>query len=265
MLQLDRAAEAHPQVAHVGAHRLNRTEYANAVRDVLALDVDAIGLNCSTGPEDMRDAIRFLGEFAPMPVHCIPNAGLPLQGPDGETIFPEEPGPLAESLGEFVERYGVSVVGVPKTIDNDLDGTDYTFGFDTAVQIATDAIDRLHTTAESHNRVLIVEVMGRHAGWIACHAGIAGGAEYQALESRYGPPGDAAALEARAARRLAGDGAVLGGAVADEGAQAGRVGGVDESDDGPQQGHRLTRHWPAPSAHGGRSCRYCCAAIQRGP
>ena len=66
---------------------------------------------------------------------------------------------------------GVNVVGVPKTIDNDLAGTDFTFGFQTAVQIATDAIDRLHTTAESHNRVIIVEVMGRHAGWIACYAG----------------------------------------------------------------------------------------------
>ncbi|MCD6728345.1 MAG: 6-phosphofructokinase [Solirubrobacteraceae bacterium] len=72
---------------------------------------------------------------------------------------------------------GVPVVGVPKTIDNDLGGTDVTFGFDTAVQIATDAIDRLHTTAESHNRVLVVEVMGRNAGWIACHAGMAGGAD----------------------------------------------------------------------------------------
>jgi 6-phosphofructokinase 1 len=72
---------------------------------------------------------------------------------------------------------GVPVVGVPKTIDNDLAGTDYTFGFQTAVQIATDAIDRLHTTAESHNRVIVVEVMGRHAGWIAAYAGIAGGAD----------------------------------------------------------------------------------------
>ncbi len=69
------------------------------------------------------------------------------------------------------------VVGVPKTIDNDLNGTDYTFGFDTAVTIATEAIDRLHTTAESHNRVMVVEVMGRHAGWIAIHSGIAGGAD----------------------------------------------------------------------------------------
>ena len=72
---------------------------------------------------------------------------------------------------------GVPVVGVPKTIDNDIGGTDVTFGFQTAVQIVTDAIDRLHTTAESHNRVMIVEVMGRHAGWIATHAGIAGGAD----------------------------------------------------------------------------------------
>jgi 6-phosphofructokinase 1 len=72
---------------------------------------------------------------------------------------------------------GVPVVGVPKTIDNDLKGTDYTFGFQTAVQIATDAIDRLHTTAESHNRVMVVEVMGRHAGFIAAHAGMAGGSD----------------------------------------------------------------------------------------
>jgi 6-phosphofructokinase 1 len=71
---------------------------------------------------------------------------------------------------------GVPVVGVPKTIDNDLNATDYTFGFDTAVHVATEAIDRLHTTAESHMRVLIVEVMGRHAGWIALHSGLAGGA-----------------------------------------------------------------------------------------
>ncbi len=72
---------------------------------------------------------------------------------------------------------GVCVVGVPKTIDNDLAGTDFTFGFHTAVQIATDAIDRLHTTAESHDRVMVVEVMGRHAGWIATYAGLAGGAD----------------------------------------------------------------------------------------
>ncbi|MEO6884710.1 MAG: 6-phosphofructokinase [Jatrophihabitantaceae bacterium] len=75
-----------------------------------------------------------------------------------------------------LHELGVNVVGVPKTIDNDLSATDYTFGFDTAVNIAMEAIDRLHTTAESHHRALIVEVMGRHAGWIALHAGMAGGA-----------------------------------------------------------------------------------------
>jgi 6-phosphofructokinase 1 len=73
-------------------------------------------------------------------------------------------------------EHGFHVIGVPKTIDNDLSATDYTFGFDTAVQIATEAIDRLHTTAESHHRILICEVMGRHAGWIALHSGMAGGA-----------------------------------------------------------------------------------------
>ncbi len=72
---------------------------------------------------------------------------------------------------------GLGVIGVPKTIDNDLGATDVTFGFDTALHVATQAIDRLHTTAESHNRILVVEVMGRHAGWIALHSGIAGGAD----------------------------------------------------------------------------------------
>lgn len=81
-------------------------------------------------------------------------------------------------------EHGWPVVGVPKTIDNDLQGTDYTFGFDTAVSIATDAIDRLHTTAESHNRVMVVEVMGRDAGWIATHAGIAGGAHVIVVPER---------------------------------------------------------------------------------
>jgi len=76
-----------------------------------------------------------------------------------------------------LSQAGVKVVGVPKTIDNDLAGTDFCFGFDTAVNIATDAIDRLHTTAEAHNRVMIVEVMGRDAGWIATYSGIAGGAD----------------------------------------------------------------------------------------
>ena len=81
-------------------------------------------------------------------------------------------------------EHGVPVVGVPKTIDNDLGATDYTFGFDTAVNIAMEAIDRLHTTADSHHRVLVVEVMGRHAGWIAFHAGLAGGANVILIPER---------------------------------------------------------------------------------
>ncbi|MEX1657633.1 6-phosphofructokinase [Streptomyces pseudovenezuelae] len=83
-----------------------------------------------------------------------------------------------DTLGAATElsRQGIKLVGVPKTIDNDVAGTDYTFGFNTAVGIATEAIDRLHTTAESHMRTLVVEVMGRHSGWIALHAGVAGGA-----------------------------------------------------------------------------------------
>ncbi|CAM5533401.1 Pyrophosphate--fructose 6-phosphate 1-phosphotransferase OS=Streptomyces alboniger OX=132473 GN=pfp PE=3 SV=1 [Streptomyces alboniger] len=82
------------------------------------------------------------------------------------------------------DEHGVPCVGVPKTIDNDLSGTDYTFGFDTAVGIATEAIDRLHTTAESHMRVLVCEVMGRHAGWIAIHSGLAGGANVILIPER---------------------------------------------------------------------------------
>jgi len=82
------------------------------------------------------------------------------------------------------EEFQLPVVGVPKTIDNDLSGTDYTFGFDTAVSICTEAIDRLHTTAEAHNRVMVVEVMGRHAGWIAVHSGIAGGADVILIPER---------------------------------------------------------------------------------
>lgn len=84
-----------------------------------------------------------------------------------------------DTLGVAMKLHdgGIPVVGVPKTIDNDLSGTDFTFGFDTAVNIATEAIDRLHSTAESHHRVMVIEVMGRHTGWIAVYSGIAGGAD----------------------------------------------------------------------------------------
>src|SRR6185437_5488711 len=101
---------------------------------------------------------------------------------------------VANRLGPL----GVSAVGVPKTIDNDLSGTDVTFGFDTAVQTATEAIDRLHTTAESHHRVIVCEVMGRHVGWIATYAGIAGGAAEILVPE---VPFDLDAVCARLARR----------------------------------------------------------------
>jgi len=94
-----------------GGKMLLGTDISAVLTTLEALKVDVIGLNCSTGPEDMRDAIRFLGENCPVPVACIPNAGLPLQGPDGETIFPERPEPLADALKEFVERYSVGIVG----------------------------------------------------------------------------------------------------------------------------------------------------------
>ncbi len=98
-------------------------------------------------------------------------------------------------------EHGLPVVGIPKTIDNDLNGTDYTFGFDTAVAIATEAIDRLHSTAESHKRVIVVEVMGRHVGWIATHAGIAGGADVILVPEE---PADLAVVAEQLKRRYAG-------------------------------------------------------------
>jgi 6-phosphofructokinase 1 len=120
-------------------------------------------------------------------------------------------------------EFGLPVVGVPKTIDNDLNGTDYTFGFDTAVHVATDAVDRCHSTAESHNRILVVETMGRHAGWIALFAGIAGGADYILIpEQEVNFDDVAAAVERRRARGknfsviVASEGCELPG-VADEG------------------------------------------------
>jgi 6-phosphofructokinase 1 len=118
---------------------------------------------------------------------------------------------------------GLPVVGVPKTIDNDLNGTDYTFGFDTAVFVATEAIDRVHSTAESHNRIIVVETMGRHAGWIALMSGIAGGADFIFIPEQPVDYDEAAgAIERRRARGksfsviVASEGAELPG-VSDEG------------------------------------------------
>ena len=121
-------------------------------------------------------------------------------------------------------EHGVDVVGVPKTIDNDLGATDYTFGFDTAVNIAMEAIDRLHTTADSHHRVLIVEVMGRHAGWIAVHAGLAGGANVILIPEQ---PFNLERVCELVGRRLEARFAPI--VVVSEGAQP--VGGVPETQD----------------------------------
>ncbi|MEA2355744.1 MAG: ATP-dependent phosphofructokinase / diphosphate-dependent phosphofructokinase [Solirubrobacteraceae bacterium] len=120
--------------------------------------------------------------------------------------------------------HGARVVGLPKTIDNDLGATDATFGFDTALQIASDAIDRLHTTAESHHRNLVVEVMGRHAGWIALHAGVAGGADVILIPER---PFDIDAVCA-AVRRRHERGSYFSIVVAAEGALP--VGGMPEAE-----------------------------------
>jgi ATP-dependent phosphofructokinase / diphosphate-dependent phosphofructokinase len=122
------------------------------------------------------------------------------------------------------EEAGVKVVGVPKTIDNDLGATDYTFGFDTAVNIAMEAIDRLHTTADSHHRVLIVEVMGRHAGWIAFHAGLAGGANVILIPEQ---PFDLDRVCELVGRRLDAHFAPI--VVVSEGAEP--VGGMPEAED----------------------------------
>src|SRR4051794_3861436 len=113
MRETGRVVPIHASVSLLpnGGKMLLGTDIQAVLTILNALDLDVIGLNCSTGPEDMRDAIRYLGENSPVPVACIPNAGLPLQGPNGETIFPEQPEPLSNTLQEFVERYGVSIVG----------------------------------------------------------------------------------------------------------------------------------------------------------
>jgi len=127
---------------------------------------------------------------------------------------------------------GHDVVGVPKTIDNDLAGTDYTFGFDTAVHVCTEAIDRLHTTAESHNRVMVVEVMGRHVGWIAVHSGIAGGADMILIPER---PVDLGDVE-REIRRRHGRGKNFSIVVVSEGCE---LPGAEDKGDVDQFGHKL--------------------------
>jgi 6-phosphofructokinase 1 len=134
------------------------------------------------------------------------------------------------TAAHLLSQAGVPVVGIPKTIDNDIDGTDLTFGFDTAVSIATEMIDRLHTTAESHQRVLLVEVMGRHAGWIALHAGLASGAHVTLVPEEPFDIDEVCRLVS--ARFERGDSHVIGvvaeGATPLPGTMGLRDGGVDE-------------------------------------
>jgi 6-phosphofructokinase 1 len=140
-----------------------------------------------------------------------------------------------DTLGVAARLYReleVKVVGVPKTIDNDLSGTDFTFGFDTAVAICTEAIDRLHTTAESHNRVMVVEVMGRHTGWIAVHSGIAGGADVILIPER---PVDYDEVTAELQRRHS-SGKNFSIVVVSEGCE---LPGAEDKGEVDQFGHRL--------------------------
>lgn len=169
-----------------------------AIRGIVRKGVEVHGLDFVGVRDGWRGALD--GGIVPLDVPAVrgilPRGGTilgssrtnPLASEDGvrrvrETLADHEVDALIAIGGEdtlgvaaALADEGISVVGVPKTIDNDVAGTDSTFGFDTAVNIATEAIDRLHTTAESHTRTLVVEVMGRHAGWIALHSGIAGGA-----------------------------------------------------------------------------------------
>jgi phosphofructokinase-like protein len=133
---------------------------------------------------------------------------------------------------KLYDEFQLPVVGVPKTIDNDLSGTDFTFGFDTAVAICTEAIDRLHTTAESHNRVMVVEVMGRHTGWIAVHSGIAGGADVILIPER---PVDFDEVEHELRKRHAG-GKNFSIVVVSEGCE---LPGAEDKGEVDQFGHRL--------------------------
>jgi len=140
-----------------------------------------------------------------------------------------------DTLGVAARLYAdfeAKVVGVPKTIDNDLAGTDYTFGFDTAVAVCTEAIDRLHTTAESHNRVMVVEVMGRHAGWIAVTSGIAGGADVILIPER---PVDIAEVCSDIQRRHA-RGKLFSIVVVSEGCE---LPGAEDKGEVDQFGHKL--------------------------
>jgi len=133
----------------------------NSTSGILPKGGTILGTSRTNPFKEPKNVKRVLKNFKALNLYCLVAIG-------GEDTLGVE---------NKLSKKGLPIIGVPKTIDNDLSATDFTFGFDTAVNIATEAIDRLHTTAESHHRIMVVEVMGRHAGWIATYAGIAGGAD----------------------------------------------------------------------------------------
>lgn len=167
--------------------------FTNDVRGILRVGGTILGSSNRTNPfrytgpgwgETETDA----SEQAYRNFKALDADGLIVIGGDGTLLL----------SGMFGERYDIPMVGIPKTIDNDVQGSDYAIGFDTAVAMVTDAVDRLHTTAESHHRVLLVEVMGRTAGWIALYAGVAGGADIALIPERpYTIDGMMEAVESR--------------------------------------------------------------------
>ncbi|GAB2818927.1 6-phosphofructokinase [Actinocorallia aurea] len=160
----------------------------SAVRGILAQGGTILGSSRTNPLSDPHGARKITENLAALGVDALIAMG-------GEDTL---------GVAEALHRQGVPVVGVPKTIDNDLGATDYTFGFDTAVAIATEALDRLRTTAESHHRAVVCEVMGRHAGWIALHSGLAGGADVILIPERpFDPARVIGWVEARFRRGLA--------------------------------------------------------------
>jgi 6-phosphofructokinase 1 len=155
---------------------------AKAITGILHRGGTILGTSRTNPYKKPDDAARAESQFRALDLHGLVAIG-------GEDTL---------GVAAKLSAAGFPIVGVPKTIDNDLDGTDTTFGFDTAVSIATEAIDRLHSTAESHDRVIVCEVMGRHAGWIALHSGMAGGADYVLVPER---PVDVEAVVAAIRRR----------------------------------------------------------------
>ncbi|HKJ37129.1 MAG TPA: ATP-dependent 6-phosphofructokinase, partial [Solirubrobacterales bacterium] len=143
-----------------------------AERDYLPLDMGAVSGILSVG-----GTILSTSSYEPVREQAIDKLQEAIEGDSLDAVIAIGGEHTMWMTRELHEEHGMPLIGVPKTIDNDVVGTDYTFGFDTAVHVVTEAIDRLRTTAASHNRVMVVEVMGRNVGWIAVHGGIAGGAD----------------------------------------------------------------------------------------